>query len=58
MADLRIDELQRDVADPQVSVVSLLQKAMPLAKRLGDEEFIKWATQELHGYSKEDSTCE
>lgn len=52
-----IDELQRAIADPKVSVVSLLQRAIPLAKKLSDEEFVKWATKELSGYSKEGSAA-
>jgi hypothetical protein len=50
-----IDELQHDIANPSVTVVSLLHKAIPLASRLGDKDFVNWASQELKGYSKSDS---
>lgn len=57
MAD-SISELQHDIANPHVTVVTLLQKAMPLATRLGDSNFVTWASRELRGFPKEDPTCE
>ncbi|QDV56261.1 TIR domain-containing protein [Rosistilla oblonga] len=48
-----VAQLQRDIADPQVSVVNLLHKAIPLASELGDKDFVRWANQELKGHKNE-----
>jgi len=52
-----IEKLQADVADSNVSAVNLLQRAIPLAKKYGDDGFISWANRELRGYSAEDPEC-
>ncbi len=49
-----IEALQADVADHSVSVTALLQKAIALADKLGDDRFVAWARQELKGYTQGD----
>lgn len=44
-------ELQRDALDPSVSVLSLLRKALVVARKLGIKEFWEWIELELNGYS-------
>ena len=49
-----IRRLQADIADRNVPVTALLQRAIALADTLGDQEFVAWARQELNGYGRED----
>lgn len=49
-----IETLQNKVADHGVSVTALLQKALVLANKMADEQFLAWARQELKGYTRED----
>ncbi len=50
--DSLILELQRDVIDPSISVLSLLRKALIVAKKLGIQEFENWIELELNGYTE------
>jgi predicted nucleotide-binding protein len=53
-----ISDIQQDIANPSVPVVSLLHKAIPFASRLGDKDFVEWASRELKGYTKHDAACD
>jgi len=44
-------QLQHDVTDPLVSVVTLLQKAILFANKHKDQHFLDWARRELNGYN-------
>ena len=50
----QIETLQREIADHTIPVTALLQKALVLANRLGEQEFSAWAKGELNGYAEED----
>jgi AbiTii len=43
-------ELQRDVLNPEISVLVLLRKALVVAKKLNIQEFQQWVEKELKGY--------
>jgi len=45
-----LKEIQRDVVDPNVDIVTLLRKCKILATRLKHEAFSKWVENELNGY--------
>ncbi|NEP10109.1 MAG: hypothetical protein F6K14_07810 [Symploca sp. SIO2C1] len=44
-------ELQKDAYDPSVSALTLLRKALVVAKKLDIKEFQKWIDLELSGYT-------
>lgn len=46
-------ELQRDVLNPEISMLVLLRKALVVARKLNIQEFQKWIEKELNGYPKE-----
>lgn len=46
-----VKELQRDSLDRKVPITELLRKAFFIAKKLHIEDFEKWASQELNGYT-------
>lgn len=48
-------ELQRDALDKEVSISMLLRKALVVARKLGQSEFLKWIELELNGYGEEDT---
>ncbi len=48
-------ELQRDAMDPKVRVTDLLRKAVAVGKKLRVDGFVKYATNELSGYSTPDT---
>ena len=45
-------ELQRDALDRSVSITDLLRKSLVVARKLKINEFEKWISSELNGYSK------
>jgi predicted RNA binding protein with dsRBD fold (UPF0201 family) len=45
-------ELQRDALDRNVSITDLLRKSLVVARKLKINEFEKWVSSELNGYSK------
>ena len=53
-----IEALQGDMANQAVSVTALLQKALVLASKLEDNEFVAWARHELKGYTKDEKEVE
>ena len=46
-------ELQRDVLNPEISMLVLLRKALVVARKLNIQEFQKWIEKELNGYPEE-----
>ncbi|RUS93448.1 hypothetical protein DSM106972_096440 [Dulcicalothrix desertica PCC 7102] len=51
-------ELRRDALDSSVSVLSLLRKALVVAKKLDIQEFENWIELELNGYTEIESIPE
>ncbi len=53
--DSLVLEIQRDALDPSVSVLTLLRKALVVARKLGLQEFQNWIELELGGYIEKES---
>ena len=47
---LSVVQLQRDVTDSTIAVVTILQKAILIANENKDQRFVDWARRELKGY--------